>query len=213
LLRNLIDVQESEKQFICYEFHDGLVQYAAGCLMTLESLPRAHFPEKSSATIEKVVANLRRGIEDGRRVIRGIRPTVLDDMGIRAALEDLIDQLPPSQIAVELNFDATIGRLERSLEATAYRVVQEALHNAQKHSGSDRVRIAVRQAGSEIEIVVQDDGCGFDLARARQSGFGLLGMNERVRLVNGRCRIQSEVGQGTRIAVRLPLASNNAALH
>ncbi|MEQ8786922.1 MAG: PAS domain S-box protein [Pirellulaceae bacterium] len=210
LLRNLIDVQEREKQFICYEFHDGLVQYAAGSLMTLESLSTQQLSEKCATTINRVVADLRRGIEDGRRVIRGIRPTVLDDIGIRAALEDLIDQLPAAEIAVEFDFDPAVGRLNKTLEATIYRVVQEAVHNARKHSGSNRLRIALMQVDAEVEIVVQDFGCGFDVERSRKTGFGLLGVNERVRLLNGRCRIHSEAGIGTTITVRLPLAVADA---
>ena len=88
---------------------------------------------------------------------------------------------------------------------TVYRVVQEALNNARKYSGSERVTVEIRRDGYELLVVVSDFGCGFDVPSARRRGFGLLGMTERVRLLGGDCEIDSLPGAGTRICLRLPI--------
>ncbi len=205
LLRNLIDVQEKERQFLCHEFHDGLIQYAVGSLMSLSSYHDKHPTSEAAATIEMVIGNLQKGVEDGRRVIRGIRPAVLDDSGIEAAMEDLVGQFETSGIHVTCQCDPEIGRLPESIQTTVYRVVQEALNNARKHSGTDVVRIGLKKVAGELHLEIRDFGHGFDVEPARKRGFGLLGMTERVRLLGGECVIQSEQDLGTCVSVRLPI--------
>jgi PAS domain S-box-containing protein len=205
LLRNLIEVQENEKQFLCHEFHDGLIQYAVGSMMLLEGFLSTHQGLEDSATLETIIGSLRKGIEDGRRVIRGIRPAVLDDSDLKAAIDDLIGQFSTSGIHVTSRCDPQIGRLPDLIQTTIYRVVQEALNNAKKYSGTDTVRIELTQANGDLRLEVRDFGCGFDVPSARTRSFGLVGMTERVRVLGGECDIQSELGEGTRISVRLPL--------
>lgn len=205
LLQTLIEVQEKEKQFLCHEFHDGLIQYAFGSAMLLESCRSDPQAAENSSLIDAAIDNLRRGIEDGRRVIRGIRPAVLDNSGLDAALEDLVGQFETSGIHVTSKCDPNIGRLPDSIQTTVYRVVQEALNNAKKYSGTDVVRIDLKKANGDLHLEVQDFGCGFDVQSARNRGFGLLGMTERVRLLGGECLIQSEHDVGTRVSVRVPI--------
>lgn len=209
LLRNLIEVQEQEKQFLCHEFHDGLIQYAFGSAMLLESCRCNPQAADNAAKIDAAIANLRRGIDDGRRVIRGIRPAVLDDSGLEAAIEDLVGQFATSGIHVTGKCDPDIGRLPESIQTTVYRVVQEALNNAKKYSGTDVVRIELKKVAGDLHLEVRDFGCGFDVESARKKGFGLLGMAERVRLLGGECRIQSALDAGTCIFVRLPIPATN----
>jgi PAS domain S-box-containing protein len=204
LLRNLIEVQEKEKQFLCHEFHDGLIQYAAGSLMSLEGFKSKHVATDASEIIDTVIGNLRKGVDDGRRVIRGIRPAVLDDSPMEAALHDLIDQFPTSEIMIKFDCDPQIGRLSNAVQTTVYRLVQEALNNAKKHSGTDVVRVELRQSNGDLHLEVRDFGCGFDV-KSHTQGFGLLGMSERVRLLGGNCSIESEKDAGTTIKVRLPI--------
>jgi PAS domain S-box-containing protein len=205
LLRDLIEVQENEKQLLCQEFHDGLIQYAVGALMLLEGCQRSNSPAETTAVIEAAISSLRKGVEDGRRAIRGIRPAVLDDSGLEAAIDDLVDQFSSSGIMVKSTCDPEIGPLPKSIQTTIYRVVQESLNNARKHSGTDVVRIELKKAGSDLQIEIRDFGCGFDVEAARKRGFGLRGMIERVRLLGGDCMIESEQDSGTRILVRLPV--------
>lgn len=205
LLRNLIEVQENEKHFLCHEFHDGLIQYAAASLMLLEGYRRNHPCAEDLSIIDTAVNGLRKGVDDGRRVIRGIRPAVLDDSGLEAAIDDLVGQFANSGIMVTGRCDPGIGRLPDPIQTTVFRVVQEALNNAKKYSGSDVVRIELMKSNGDLKLEVRDFGCGFDLGAARKRGFGLLGMIERVRLLGGECQIQSEHDAGTCIAVRLPI--------
>ena len=121
-------------------------------------------------------------------------------------MEDLVDQYEASGIHVTCKCGPAIGRLSESIQTTVYRVVQEALNNAVKYSGTDVVRIDLKKMNDDLHLEVRDFGCGFDVLSARKSGFGLLGMTERVRLLGGECRIESEPDAGTRIFVRLPIA-------
>lgn len=207
LLRNLIEVQENERQFLCNEFHDGLIQYAVGSLMLLESYLRKHPQMEDVCMLNNAVANLRQGIDDARRVLRGVRPSVLDDLGLKAAIDDLIDQFSTSGILVTFDCDPEIGRLPESLQTTVYRVIQEALSNAKKHSGTDVVRIELKYSGRDLHLEIRDFGCGFEVSSAGKRGFGLRGMVERVRLLGGEGTILSQQDAGTRVVVRLPVAA------
>jgi PAS domain S-box-containing protein len=211
VLRNLIDVQENEKRFLCHEFHDGLIQYAFGASLLLEGYRRKHTSMEDSEQIDTAVSKLRKGVEDGRRVIRGIRPAMLDDSNIEAAINDLIEQFSNSDIMVTFKCDPNIGRLPESVQTTIYRVVQEALNNARKYSGTDVVRIELQKSDGDLHLEIRDFGCGFDVESARKRGFGLLGMNERVRLLGGDFSILSEKDAGTTITARLPISLTNAA--
>jgi PAS domain S-box-containing protein len=205
LLRNLIEVQEKEKQFLCHEFHDGLIQYSFGSAMLLESCRSNPLAPDNASKIDTVITNLRRGVEDGRRVIRGVRPAVLDDSGLEAAMEDLVGQYESSGIHVTCKCDPKIGRLPETIQTTVYRVVQEALNNASKYSGTDVVRIELKKTNDDLLLEIRDFGCGFDVPAARKKGFGLLGMTERVRLLGGECLIESEQDVGTTISVSLTI--------
>jgi len=205
LLRSLIEVQENEKQLLCHEFHDGLIQYAVGSKMLLESLREGELPESCGVPLDSVIACLAKGIEDGRRVIRGIRPAALDDLGLQAALADLASDLQEGGITVDLDVDPGVDTIPAALQTTVYRVVQESLNNARKHSGSERVRVVVSRTGDRIELTAEDFGHGFDPAAAGGNGFGLIGIRERVRLAGGDCRVDSVRNAGTRIVVELPI--------
>lgn len=205
LLRSLIEVQENERQFLCHEFHDGLIQYAVGSKMLLEGLRDGNNSEASAGAIDSVIECLAKGIEEGRRVIRGIRPAVLDDLGLRAALHDLASDLGESGLAVKLDVDPQIDTVPTSLQTTIYRVAQESLTNARKHSGSDRVHLTVARTGRRLEVTARDFGRGFDHQANIGHGFGLIGIRERARLAGGECQVDSTSGAGTTVTVRLPL--------
>lgn len=209
VLRRLIEVQENEKRSLCHEFHDGLIQHAVGAKMLLESWLHEHPDTPHAGIVTEAVRSLTQGIIDGRRTIHGIRPAVLDDLGLEAALDDLAEQVATSEMAVDLHIEPGLGVLPPDLQTTIYRVVQESLTNARRHSGSDRVNVLVTCQGGDILVAVEDVGCGFDPASARHRGFGLIGLRERVRLAGGECRITSAPGHGTRVEARLLIASDD----
>lgn len=211
LLRNLIEVQERERQVLCQEFHDGLIQYAVGSKMLLESLRDLPDDAAGAALVETVIDYLGKGIEDGRRVIRGIRPQVLDDLGLRAALDDLGTDVRAAGIEVDARIDPAIDAGHPQLQTTIYRIVQEALANARKHSGTDRLRLDVARVEGRLIAVVEDFGQGFDpatpagaAAEDGEGGLGLLGIRERARLAGGSCEVDAARGRGTCIRVTLP---------
>jgi PAS domain S-box-containing protein len=208
LLRSLIEAQEREKSLLCHEFHDGLIQYAVASLMVLESCrhgAREPLSPELAESIDNVIRFLTVGIEDGRRVIRGIRTAVLDDLGLEAAIDDLVDQFETSGIACKTSIDLGDDVLPGSLQTTIYRILQESLSNVRRHSGASQVVVRVARSGDGVRLSVIDDGCGFDRAAGRTRGFGLIGIEERTMLADGECRIESSPGRGTTVSVRLPI--------
>jgi len=206
MLRRLIDTQEEEKQSLCHEFHDGLIQHAVGSRMLLEAYLRDHADVPQRDVLATVIGELDRGIADGRMLIRGIRTAVLDDLGLVAALHDLVDQSAAAGLTVHATVPPVLGPLPAALETTVYRVVQESLSNVRRHAGVKAAYVSLVRAAERLELEVSDAGCGFDPAAARGRGFGLAGMTERVRLAGGDCQIDSSPGHGTRIRVTLPVS-------
>ena len=211
MLRKLIEVQENERQTLCHELHDGMMQYAIGAKMLLET---AHEEAESPAQAERIESALdclERGIAEGRQVIRGVRSAVLDDLGLAPAIQDLADQLAGAGVTVQLTLDDGLDELPPALQTTVYRVVQESLANVRKHAETDRATVEVRRASGDVHVRVSDAGKGCDVAESRRRGFGILGMTERVRLAGGTCAIDCRPGGGCLVAARLPIPAADAA--
>lgn len=210
VLRNLIEIQEQEKQLLCGEFHDGLIQYAVGAKMMLESLPRDTLPDGCGEAIDAAIGCLARGIEDGRRVIHGIRPAELDDLGLDAAIQTLIGDLEGAGIDVAATIGPMPGDAPPAFQVTVYRIVQEAFSNVRRHSGSPRARFDLRRVADAVEMRLEDFGNGGDRDGDDHQGFGITGMQERARLVGGECRVDFRPGRGTVVTARLPLPAGEA---
>ena len=206
VLRRLIEVQENERQTLCHELHDGMLQYAIGAMMLLESLRSETEAAGVAERLDAAIDCLSRGIAEGRQVIRGVRSAVLDDLGLVAAIHDLAEQMAAAGITVETHCDTGLDALPSPLRTTVYRVVQESLTNIRKHSGCDRATVEIHRTGDEVHLRVCDRGKGFDVDAARSRGFGVVGMAERVRLVGGTCWVESQPGSGTQVNARLPIA-------
>jgi len=206
VLRRLIAVQENEKQTLCHEFHDGLIQYAVGALMICESYQARSTTHSAADTqeIKYAADSLRKGIEDGRRVIRGIRPAVLDDVGLSAAIEELLADWTDPSMRVTVTIDPQANRLPPELQTTLYRITQEALANVRKHSHSKTVSIGLFVSDNDVKLKVQDTGDGFEPDAVKSGGFGLLGMKERAKLAGGEVRIVSRRGTGTTVICTAP---------
>lgn len=204
VLRRLLEEQERERRFLCHEFHDGPIQYAVGAHMVLETLCDRLDGTENGSMAETVRTFVRRSIDEARQVIRGIRPTELDDLGLAAAIKQLADTgVGDPSISV-----TTTGDLEGMNEVariTIYRVCQEALANARRHSGAGRIEVRVERRDAQVEVHVHDDGRGFDVEEARRDGFGIVGMIERVQLAGGECVVLSAPGNGTTVTVSLPI--------
>jgi PAS domain S-box-containing protein len=202
-LKRLFEAQENERQLIAYEIHDGIVQYATGGLMHLQAYLHGlgGAPAKKLAEVQQL---LQRTVQEGRRLLNGIRPPVLDEFGVVAAVQHLIRDYRAAVPDLELVIEGEFGRLTPSLETTVYRLIQEALTNVQRHSGSQRCRVMLARIGNKLQIEVRDWGCGFDPGESPKQGWGLRGFGERVRLAGGKLRVESKPGIGTTVSVELP---------
>lgn len=203
-LRHAIQASEEARTRWARELHDETLQGLVGLRMLLASARRTGngAPDVVSEALEQT----RREIVNLRTLIAELRPAALDELGLGAAIETLSERSTAAaglavQTRVELR-DASLPRLARETETTIYRVVQEALTNAARHSGGSLVRVDVAERADAIDVTVADDGHGFDL-EATAGGLGLRGMRERVQLAGGRMTIDSS-GKGSIVRARLP---------
>jgi PAS domain S-box-containing protein len=208
LMETMIRTQERDRRLMAFEIHDGLVQYASGAQMHLETLLESGQVVSGEARdrLETALGLVRRAVGEGRRLIGGLRPPVLDEMGVVAALEHLVQDQPAAGPKIKFVADVQFDRLEPLLEVTIYRIVQEAITNVRRHSRSEEAEVRVVQNGDRVRIDVRDWGVGFDPAVVTEKRLGLQGIRERVRLHHGWARIESAPGEGTRVLVDLPLA-------
>ena len=207
-MKQLLEVYERHRQLVAYEIHDGLAQRLAGAIMSFEGLQSVCGEESSSVYVQFEVAMklLRDSLAEARRLMSGLRPILLDDFGVLEAVEQLVQE---SQLATGVDIQWThrvaFRRLAAPLETAVYRIIQEGLNNALRHSRSDEVRIALTQEGPRLRIVIEDQGAGFDPEKIDPSRFGLRGLRERAQLFGGRAAIDSSRGRGTRVSVELPV--------
>ncbi|MGA2035012.1 MAG: sensor histidine kinase [Thermoguttaceae bacterium] len=211
-LRHLLEASDHERQLIAYEIHDGLAQYLAGGLMQFEVYDHLKETDRQEAAraYHAAITMMRQAHAEARRLISGVRPPILDEEGIVAALAQLVhEQRQQKGPKIELRSSVRFQRLVPILENSIYRIVQEGLTNACKHSNSAKVDVALVQQGDRLEIEIRDWGQGFDPRQPKEGCFGLEGIRQRVRLLGGQVSIESTMGEGTRIAVDLPLVAGD----
>jgi signal transduction histidine kinase len=199
LVGRLIGAQEQERRRIARELHDGVGQDLAGLALGLEALQR------SPGTIE--VADLkqlaRSTAQQIRELIIDLRPRVLDDLGLGAALRWLAQERHPNlDVELEVELDR---QLPSPVETAIFRIVQEALTNVERHAQAGEARLRVWTADGQVRAVVEDNGRGFDPGR-EAGGFGIVGMRERAEQLGGRLQVRSDSPAGTRVEAVLPLA-------
>lgn len=207
-LRRMLQMHDQERKLIAYEIHDGLAQYLVGAQMQFQVVEQLQHdnPKASSDAFSQGVQWLDEGLAEARRLIGGLRPPILDESGLVAAIEHLIhDIIRQDGTDIELNVDVQFDRLAPLLENAIFRIVQESLTNARRHSKSDRIRVTLRQRADRVQVEIQDWGAGFDPQSVDERGFGLGGIRERARLLGGQATIESTLGVGTHITVELPL--------
>jgi len=206
-LRKMLELLERDRELIAFEIHDGFSQQLTGALFNFEAAGQSQ--HRTSAEVNKSfqmgLQLLRESIAEARRLVRGLRPPVLDAFGIVPAIEHLIeDHHAAGGSRVEFTTAGLAGRLAHPLESALFRTVQETLNNARKYSRSDRIRIHLSQDARHVCVEIQDWGVGFDPAKVGDDHFGLRGIRERARLLGGNVYIESRPGGGTRIRVELP---------
>ena len=199
-LRRIVSAQELERQRLARELHDETGQALTSILLGLKQLEGKEAPEAVGALRELVVATLK----DVRRLAVELRPKVLDDFGLVPALERLTQSFgEQTGIAVDIEAGTIAERLPLEVETAIYRIVQEALTNVVKHARAQRVSVLVTRGEGRIKAVIEDDGGGVDPAESGD-GIGLVGMRERIELLDGTLAVESSATSGTTIAAEVP---------
>jgi len=217
-LRDSIEIAERERRRWARELHDETLQGLGALRVRLATSLRGD-PQHMAEAVMAAVVQIEDEIANLRSLITELRPAALDELGLEAAIESLVDSHTAATghevrmtITLALESGVIADRLNRELESAIYRIVQEALTNVARHASAERVWVEVSESSESILIVVRDDGAGFDMDR-RTRGFGLIGMRERVALRGGSPTIVSTPGTGTELRGRIPLRPEVAAGH
>ncbi len=192
--------QEEERARVARDLHDEVNQSLTGLLLRLEAVREAAPPELEPELAEtRALAN--QAMQELLSLASQLRPTALDDLGLVAAIGGQVEQLERSGLAAELSVEGEFSDLDDDVQLVAYRVAQEALSNAARHSGARRVDVRLRRAGDTVELEVGDDGSGFAFERSER-GLGIGGMRERALLIGAELTIESRPGEGTTVRLR-----------
>jgi signal transduction histidine kinase len=209
LAEHLIQVEEMERRRVSRELHDEAGQTLLYIRLQLEMLEQAVPPEHVTLAgqLREVRDLLEKNIIEIRRIIGALSPAVLAQLGLAAALRQLVSQVRrrhPARIRLQVS---RLGRLPEKTEAMVYRLVQECCNNIIKHSSATHVNLSLRSADGLLRLNVEDDGVGFRVeeALAKRDSFGLAGIRERVALLGGQFDIRSRPGIGTKIKIELPV--------
>jgi len=204
-LRRQLDLQERDRQLTAYEIHDGLAQEMTGALMHLEAFQHQMPQSAEHAEFDRGLGLLRQAVNETRRLISGLRPPVLDELGIVAAIDYLINEVRGDLPQIEFIHRTRFDRLSPPLESAIFRIVQEALTNIRRHSGSGKATIELFEHGAWLRLRVRDWGRGFVPQSVNGGHFGLQGIRQRARLLGTSAVIDSAPGKGTSIVVDFPL--------
>jgi PAS domain S-box-containing protein len=212
LSRRVLTVQEEERRAVARELHDELGQVLTAVRLNLQTLRRRAAQPELGPVFDDSLTLLESAIAEVRALSTRLRPTILDDLGLEAALRS---HLQRSSGRAELKLDADIRlpqrRLDPAVETACFRIVQEAMTNAMRHAGAKRLAVTLQVVNGELVLSVRDDGQGFDLAAAagravRGESAGLSGMEERAQLAGGRLEMNTAPGHGTEVRALFPLA-------
>lgn len=209
-VEQVIEAQEIERRRLAGDIHDGISQRLITLSYRLDAAARAvaSDPDEASAQIDAAREMVDLTLEEARAALAGLRPPVLDDLGLAGGLASLARSIPHLQFDIEL----ADTRLPEHIEVALYRIAQECLQNIVKHADATTVRLAYSVVDNAAQLEIMDDGIGFNmvphpLGGPESRGYGLLSMSERAELVGGRLNIRSRPGSGTSVAATIPLAT------
>jgi signal transduction histidine kinase len=212
LVEKVVNAQEEERKSISLELHDQIGQSLLALLLTIET--NCDSSSMPNSVCHEMKLRIRGIIEEVKQLARGMHPPILTDSGLDSALANYADSIS-NHFGVKIDYhyhSLSEGvRLPNHIKATLYRVAQEGILNAVNHADSSRVSVVIIQQRGDVTLVVEDNGKGFDPDVAREKGgLGLTSMKERVVLLGGTCTVESGLGKGTTVQVRIPLGRSNA---
>jgi signal transduction histidine kinase len=209
MVGKVVTAQEEERRRIAYDVHDGVAQLITSAKQHLDTSQDLAGTDAARASHELGRAALRldQAIRETRRVLRALGPSAMDSLGLAEAMRRALEDA-----AVEagwaVSFVDNLGQapVPAAVETAAFRILQESIQNASRHSRSTRIEVELTRRQGWLHLDVRDDGIGLEHDRMGHSrGFGLRGMHERARLLGGSCRIDSRRGEGTTVSVALPI--------
>ncbi len=209
----VIVAQEEERKRVARELHDGPVQALANVALCADYCQKIHEAGKTEIEINNELSQIKKLVQDilveMRHIIFNLRPMSLDDLGLIPALSRFIDNMKKStKVKLELIQIGHEVRLAAPMEIALFRMAQEAINNALKHSRCKEIVLKVEFTETEVVMQIKDNGFGFDLEEAKayaaeRQSYGLLGMEERIRLLGGKFGIETDIGQGTKVWARV----------
>ena len=209
-VEQVIEAQEIERRRLAGDIHDGISQRLITLSYRLDAAARAVADDPAEASVQLDAARelVDLTLEEARAAIGGLRPPVLDDLGLAGGLASLARSIPQLRLEVDL----TETRLQEHVELALYRIAQECLQNVVKHAQATVARLTFTVHGSTAQLEIIDDGVGFNalehpIGSDESRGYGLLSMSERAELVGGRLNIRSTPGSGTSVTATIPLPS------
>jgi two-component system, chemotaxis family, sensor kinase Cph1 len=212
LLQRTVDAQEAERKHIARELHDSLAQYLTAVRLGLNAIDKSCGADIAAGAKLKELKCLTTEVgHEISRMARELRPTVLDDLGLQSAITQYLEEWRErSEIKFDLQVHLNGQRLPQPVETTLYRVTQEAIVNVVKHAGASHAGLILEATGHQVRLIVEDNGRGFSLPECGSTGasvqhFGLIGMRERLALVNGTLEIETAPGAGTTLFITVPL--------
>lgn len=212
-LSQITKVQEEERKRIARDLHDDTSQALYALSRQVDNFTRdnVELAPNQATFLKELCQQLNNTLEGIRRFTQELRPPMLDDLGLLAALRwEVSDLEKRTRIEAELTVSGSERRYSAEVELIIFRIVQEALRNVEKHAQASRVEVTIEFAEGKTKVSICDNGKGFDLKGSladvpRAGKLGLAGMEERVRLLNGSLRIESELGKGTRVTIEAPI--------
>ncbi|MCI0707456.1 MAG: PAS domain S-box protein [Ignavibacteriae bacterium] len=216
LTKRIIDAQESERKRISRELHDSVGQLLSAVKFRLHNVLMKAAPVSNRRSMSEIDSHLEMTIQEIRRISQNLRPSALDDLGLLSAVRALCDEFTlRTGVPIDLQLPSIPHRFSSDIELAVFRIIQETLHNAEKHSGASALFVGLQRHNSSLKVSVRDNGRGFDLERLRTRaysarGIGLESIRERAASIGATVQISSTPGNGSEILLQIPHAPTRA---
>lgn len=207
----IIEAQEEERRRISREIHDGPAQMLANVLIRADIVDRTYrerSPEEALVEIKSMRKMVRQSLYEVRRIIYDLRPMALDDLGLVPTIRKYLQTIGEyHDIEIHFQEQSNQERLEEKYEVAIFRLTQEAVQNAIKHAEASEIDVKLIVTNNRVNVSVKDDGKGFTLGETKSQSFGLIGMRERVDMLEGTLELTSKPGKGTHVFINIPLTN------
>ena len=205
----IIEAQEEERRRISREIHDGPAQMLANILLRADLVDRTFRErggEQALVEMKSMRSMVRTSLEEVRRIIYNLRPMPLDDLGLVPTIRKyLVNVEEYNNMTISLSEQGGLDRLASKYEVALFRLIQESIQNVIKHASAESIQVNIRIEKNQVSVSIRDDGIGFDIEKKKENSFGLIGMRERVEMLDGEITINSKFGNGTTVYVNIPL--------